>query len=70
MTRNKAIKAMKRGQKVTHRFFNDHEWVTIENGMVVAEDGHKFLLEIFMGHRNSGAWLTDWSLFVSASEEV
>lgn len=39
MSKEEAIQAMKEGKKVTHRFFSSDEWMTIENGFLLLEDG-------------------------------
>lgn len=63
MTKNVAILEMLTGERVTHRYFNSHEWVTIERGMYVFEDGVKIKPSEFWSTRNSEDWKEDWSIF-------
>lgn len=39
MTKEAAIRMMYRGRKITHRYFSPGEWMTMQNGMIVLEDG-------------------------------
>ena len=40
MTKLEAIEAMKAGAKVTHRYFDPKEWITMEgNNTIIMEDG-------------------------------
>jgi hypothetical protein len=48
MSKEEAIQAMKEGKKVTHRFFSSDEWMTIENGFLLLEDGVRISLEDFL----------------------
>lgn len=41
MTRQEAISQMRNGVKVTHRYFSDNEWVTMQDGLIVTEEGYK-----------------------------
>ena len=61
MTKPEAIAAMNAGQKVTHKFFEDNEWVTIINNQIVSEDG--ITHERFWSYRTSKEWDTGWSIY-------
>jgi hypothetical protein len=52
MSKEEAIQAMKEGKKVTHRFFSSDEWMTIENGFLLLEEGVRISLEDFFNFRS------------------
>lgn len=56
MTREEAIKQMHRGEKITHRYFSSDEWMTIEKGMFLLEDGVKVPFELFWKDRQGEGW--------------
>ncbi len=66
MTKEEAIKAMKAGEKVTHRFFEPNEWITMKGSMIITEEGYSCLEIEFFGFRRSKEWETDWSIWNSA----
>lgn len=61
MDKEQAIEAMKQGKKLTHNYFSNDEWITIENNIIISEDGVKH--HNFWGIRNSESWKTGWSIF-------
>jgi len=62
MNKQQAIDAMLQGKKVTHRFFTDDEWVTMnEQGEIVSEDGVNHGL-YFWKLRSHADWETDWNI--------
>lgn len=63
MTREQAIKAMRNGQKVTHRYFTSEEWATEENGEVVLEDGVRCSPSEFWRDRMTSLFEDGWALF-------
>ena len=63
MTKTGAIIAMNLGHKVTHRFFSSNEWMTIENGKYVFEDGNRCNYERFWENRIDHNWDFDWSIY-------
>lgn len=64
MTKSEAIDAMKRGEKVTHRFFTPDEWMTIDNNEILLEDGVKCSIEEFFHFRKDQYWYDGWSLYL------
>lgn len=42
MTREDAVRAMKNGEKVTHRNFIEEEWCEFRDGGIYTEDGYHF----------------------------
>ena len=63
MTRQEAIKAMREGKKVTHRWFSPEEWATQEHGLIVLEDGVKCSPSLFWLDRRTSDWDNDWELW-------
>jgi len=63
MNKQEAIQAMLEGKKVTHRYFTDDEWVTMENGKIVFEDGIRCSPEEFWKWRTEECFETDWSIY-------
>lgn len=64
MTKQEAIEAMKGGAKVTHRFFEPQEWITMKGNLrIITEEGYEFPTVEFWGFRKSVQWETDWSIW-------
>jgi len=65
MTKFEAIEAMKDGEKVTHRFFENHEFVCIVKGdeeEYLFDDGARCSAKEFWKYRYSMEWLSDWEI--------
>lgn len=58
-----AIELMKKGVKMRHRYFSDHEWATMEFGKIVLEDGVRCSPFEFWRWRTNEVWNTDWAKF-------
>jgi len=56
VTKSEAIKSMEDGHKVSHHYFSDNEWMTMENGYVVTEDGYRHDPELFWHFRKGESW--------------
>jgi hypothetical protein len=65
MTRAEAIKAMREGKKVTHKYFSPEEWATQENGQIVLEDGVRCEPFEFWRWRQMSIFDNDWKIFNS-----
>ena len=63
MTKAEAIQAMREGKKVSHKYFSRDEWVTMENGAIVLEDGVRCSEAMFWLWRSDYWWDTDWKLY-------
>ena len=64
MTKDEAIKAMKFGAKVTHRYFTDGEWITMEdNQTIITEEGYTISAALFWKDRTCKTFDTDWSIW-------
>lgn len=66
MTKDEAIEAMKRGEKVTHEYFCSNEWMTIKDGQMVFEDGIYCDPKYFWLDRRGEGWQQGYSLFKPA----
>lgn len=64
LNKDQAIAAMKRGKKVRHKFFMEHEWITMDkDGNIVTEDGMTQVeYDFWNPSRNSSAWFWDWEI--------
>lgn len=63
MTKEEAIVQMKKGKKITHRYFTSDEWMTIENGMYLLEDGVRVSEKEFWHYRQQDSWKDGYEFF-------
>ncbi len=64
MTKQQAIEAMKTGEKLTHRYFSEGEWVSMKgNFTMIFEDGCKIDSDTFWNDRKGEGFNNDWELF-------
>jgi hypothetical protein len=65
MTKEEAIEAMKKGYRVTHRFFSTNEWMTIRSGtkMYEFEDECICSPQLFWFDRKGPEWNIDWEIY-------
>jgi len=64
MNKQQAIDAMRRGHKVTHRFFGDKEWLKMRSDFVYEfEDGFTCSASEFWKYRIEATWNEDWEIF-------
>lgn len=63
MTRPEAIKAMREGKKVTHKYFSPEEWATLDNSEILLEDGVRCSPAEFWKYRRDPMFDDGWSLF-------
>jgi len=63
MTKEQAIEAMGKGEKVTHRFFDAHEFITMKGTIYIDEMGYSLSPNAFWAYRTSEEWETDWSVY-------
>lgn len=63
MDKTAAIKAMKEGKKITHRYFTPDEWMTMQKGMIVLEDGVVCAPNEFWNWRTAPTWNDGYELF-------
>lgn len=60
-TKEQAVEAMLKGEKMTHHLFSEGEWVTMHNGTIVTED--RISQPNFWEFRRDSVWLTGWIKF-------
>ena len=63
MTKDEAIEAMIKGEKVTHRHFLSHEWIGMSYGSIVTDDGFTLSADEFWSLRTHESFLTAWRIF-------
>lgn len=64
MTKAEALKSMGEGNRVTHRYFSSHEWMTLEGKFTLLfEDGNRTTVQQFYADRNLPGWEDGYSLF-------
>lgn len=56
LTKQEAVSLMEKGEKITHRFFSENEWMTIDDGEILFEDGVRMSLEEFWKYRHDKSW--------------
>jgi hypothetical protein len=66
MTKQEAIQAMQQGKKVTHQYFTPDEWMTMEDGLIILEDGVRCKPFEFWQWRNSEKWEDGYSMLNEA----
>jgi hypothetical protein len=64
MTKNEAICAMRNGKRMTHKWFTEEEWATIEGDTIVFENGCQCSFDEFWRLRSDDSWLNDWSEYL------
>jgi hypothetical protein len=61
MTKTEAIAAMQAGKIITHDYFSYDEWMTMQDGKIVLEDGVKCEPEDFWKWRTAKGWENGYS---------
>ena len=64
MTKEEAIAAMNSGKIVRHRSFSDHEWMTMDSGMILLEDGVRCTPEEFWKWRPEESWNDGYEIVI------
>ncbi|WP_286727882.1 MULTISPECIES: hypothetical protein [Sphingobacterium] len=70
MNKKEALQFMKDGYKISHDYFQDHEWMTIRDGKILLEDGVKCSIEEFFAYRTSSDWEEDYSFFFERDRQA
>jgi len=63
LTKTQAIELMKIGTKITHSSFTDDEWMTMENGKILLEDGVRCSTHEFWRWRELKCWDDGYSIW-------
>lgn len=61
--KHEAIKLMQQGKKVRHRNFSPNEWMTMERGSLLLEDGVRCSLTEFFMWRTDKSWDDGYLIF-------
>ena len=57
LTKHEAINLMRKGIKVSHEYFSDHEWMTMNlKGEIVTEEGYTHDPSEFWSFRTMEGW--------------
>jgi len=69
MSREEAIQAMKQGERITHRYFSDDEFIYMDDPLEIKdESGYAFPAWLFWSHRNTEQWNDGFDLFNTNKE--
>lgn len=63
MTKNEALLAMNNGEKVTHQYFEDSEWMCKTGCLYEFEDGIFCDVDEFWTFRDEAGWDKNWKIF-------
>lgn len=63
MTKNEAIEFSRKGNKITHRYFSNEEYLIITGLVIVDEDGNQLDWDLFWSDRKHPDWDKDWQLY-------
>ncbi|WP_286709576.1 MULTISPECIES: hypothetical protein [Sphingobacterium] len=69
MNRLEALQFMKDGSKISHDYFQPHEWMTIRDGEILLEDGEKCSIEDFFSWRSS-VWEEGYFFFLERDQKA
>jgi hypothetical protein len=69
MNRSEALQFMKDGSKISHRYFEPHEWMTFQDGTILLEDGAKCSVEEFFAW-NSSDWEEGYFFFLEEDQKA
>jgi hypothetical protein len=61
LTKQQAYEEMLNGNKVSHKYFDDSEYIHIVSGKMLTEDGCRF--EQGWEDRKEDYWLSGWRIF-------
>lgn len=65
LTKGQALKALKEGYKVTHRYFTPEEYIYMKDGDIFTEEGYNAGDEYceFWTSKNTVEWQTGWEIY-------
>lgn len=70
MTKEEALQALERGEKVRHYYFSDYEWMKKEgNHTYLFENGVRVQDYEFWKYREAEGWDRDWEVVQENSPE-
>ena len=68
MTKLEALRVMKKGFKITHRYFLPTEWMTLEGENFLFDDGVTISQEEFWKNRNTIDWQEGYEYWKEAKQ--
>jgi len=69
MIKEQAIEAMKAGNKVTHIYFTDKEFIYMEGEKLFDESGLQLPKHDFWANKNNPAFNNNWAIFIQNTKE-
>lgn len=63
MTKEEAKQAMREGKKVTHVYFDDNEWMTMQGDNVLTEEGYLHDADEFWSYRTAKCFDDSYSIY-------
>ena len=69
MNREEALQFMNDGSKISHEYFQPHEWMTIRDGEILLEDGERYSLEDFFPLWSS-VWEEGYFFFLEKDQKA
>lgn len=70
MTKEEAIKEMKNGKKITHKWFSNNEWMTIDKGQILLQDGVICDYYEFWNGRFQIGWKDGYEFFINPNSNT
>lgn len=70
MNKEEALQFMKDGYKISHENFQSHEWMTIQGGQILLEDGVKCSVDEFFAYRTSSDWEEGYFFFLERDQKA
>lgn len=70
MNKNEMLEALYLGKTITHTYFDDNEWMSMDNnGRITFEDSCSCTVDEFWYDRRSPIWEDGWELFKSTETD-
>lgn len=63
LTKLEATILLKQGETLTHEYFTENEWIKLQDGKYLFEDGVKCDVNLFWADRMHAGWQTGWRVY-------
>ncbi|MGJ1335663.1 hypothetical protein [Sphingobacterium siyangense] len=70
MNKKEDLQFMMDGSKISHEYFQSHEWMTIRDGKILLENGVKCSVEEFFAYRTSTDWEEGYFFFFEKDQKA
>lgn len=70
MTKEEAIHKMRMGIKITHRWFDNSEYMTMLGNSIILEDGVKCSYHEFWQWRTDSSWDNNYSMYTENNKAL